>query len=177
MSSETSEKSAYLAKRPGFSGRTSGTFQKGADSRRPAGLRLEDGRTLASIARKKSPELLRLLYKAAKNEDVPWPVRVRCAELVIERGHGKPVQPVLQATERPIDAYTLEELQAIAEGRLPRLVHESAGRTVESECTEISDGSVVETSDTTISSNPTLDRASGPVYPAGTAFLTADEGK
>jgi len=41
-----------------------------------------------------APEAVQFQYDTMKSPEAPWPVRVRCAELLADRGLGKPVQSV-----------------------------------------------------------------------------------
>lgn len=101
----------------------SGSFRKGDDPRRPQGQRLYDGMTVAQIARLHGPECIELWLKAMGDEKAPWNARIRAAELVMERGHGKAISVVdMQVTHhRPLVTLSTEELEAIAAGEIPEL--------------------------------------------------------
>jgi hypothetical protein len=99
-----------------------GQFKKGEDSRRAGGgMRLYDGYTLSELARKRTPECINLLVRAMQGEDVPWPVRVRATEILLDRGHGRAVSLVeMNVTHnRDITSLTRDELRAIAAGHVP----------------------------------------------------------
>lgn len=54
------------------------------------------GRTMEKInnlARKHSERAIHLLVKAMDDETAPWNIRIRAAELVLDRALGKPVTP------------------------------------------------------------------------------------
>jgi hypothetical protein len=106
-----------------FPKRHAGQFKKGDDPRRLGGAKLYGGMTLAQMARKRTPECLALLTKAMQGEDVPWPVRVRAAEILLDRGHGKAVSVVeMNVTHnRTLADLTMDELHALAAGEQPRM--------------------------------------------------------
>jgi len=100
----------------------SGSFRPGDDPRRPNGLKLYDGMTLAQMARKRTPKCLELLERAMEDESCPWAVRVRASEILLDRGHGRAVSVIEMSVthERPITSLTRDELRAIAAGQAPR---------------------------------------------------------
>lgn len=105
-----------------FPKRHAGQFRKGHDPRRLGGAKLFDGMTVAQIARKSTPRAIALLERAMDEEAAPWAVRIRAAEILLDRGHGKPVSVVEMQVNHTRDIATLtrDELRAIAAGHAPR---------------------------------------------------------
>ena len=97
-----------------------GGFKKGDDPRRAGGMRVYDGQTLAQMARQRGPKCIELWERAIDDEDLPWPVRLRASELMMDRGYGKAVS-VIETHSRPLESLSNEELEAIAAGQAPRL--------------------------------------------------------
>lgn len=72
------------------------TFAKG-QSGNPNGRpkhRLPDGRTLSEAARDYAPEALLTLANIAKDDSAPTAARVSAASALLDRGFGKPTQPI-----------------------------------------------------------------------------------
>lgn len=82
-------------------------------------MRLYDGLTLAQMARKHTRSCVALWLKAMRDENVPWPVRLKASEYIMDRGYGKAVS-VIETNSRPLESLTLAELEAIAAGEQPR---------------------------------------------------------
>jgi hypothetical protein len=108
----------------------SGSFRTGYDPRRVGGYKAVDGMTIAQMARQRGPKCIELWERAMDDEQIPWPVRLRASELMMDRGFGKAVS-VIETHSRPIQSLTREELEAIASGETPRLPITIAGEAVE----------------------------------------------
>lgn len=96
-----------------------GGFRKGDDPRRAGGMRIYDGLTLAQMAREYGPECIDLWVKAMRDEELPWPVRLKASEYIVDRGYGKAVS-IIETQSRSLQSMTLAELEAIARGEQPR---------------------------------------------------------
>ena len=67
-----------------------------------SGGRKEMPEDLKGAFRKASPDALRLLVKIVNNEEAKDPDRIRAAEIILDRGYGKPRQAVdLDASSIP----------------------------------------------------------------------------
>jgi len=126
---ESSEKQAYLEKRPGFSGRTNGSFSK--DGRKNIGKLIMDGVTFRDACRAEAPKCLELLKLARDNEDVPFPTRVAAAIHLLDRGYGKPKESLEVTQGRPLASLDVEAIRAEIEALR---AGESAERVIE--CTD-----------------------------------------
>lgn len=104
--------------KPGM--RNPGSFKSGYDPRRIGGTRVYDGMTLAQMARKHGPEVLELWLRAMRDEELPWPIRLKASEYIMDRGFGKAVA-VIETTPRSLASLSNDELEAIAAGESPRL--------------------------------------------------------
>lgn len=125
MTQEAKEYEHPQGLRPGM--RHSGQFKAGNDVRRFARY-LSNGRTLASIARDHTETAVNVLVQVATGvmPDVKPSDRVRAAELLLDRGHGKATQVVqLDASQATIVKLTTEQLERIAAGALPAIEGES----------------------------------------------------
>src|SRR6266496_6518616 len=71
-------------------------FQKG-QSGNPGGRPRVLG-DVQELARQKSPEAICTLAEIMQNEKAPPAARVAAANSLLDRGYGKPMQPVSQAT-------------------------------------------------------------------------------
>lgn len=167
---ETSEKQAYLAKRPGFGGVTRGSFSKGG--RKNPGKVLWDGVTFRDACRAEASKCLQLLKKARDSDEVPWAIRVQAANALLDRAFGKAVQQLEVAQVRPLAELPWDELRAEIAALRGR---ESAREPllIEGELsTSASEASVVDASDTTALKTPTSNQerlscsVSPPLYPA-----------
>src|SRR6185503_7864885 len=68
------------------------------------------------LARERSPEALNLLANVMRDEKAPPAARVAAANALLDRGYGKPTQPISQTLTK-IDPSTMsdEELAAIVQ--------------------------------------------------------------
>lgn len=82
-------------------------------------MRIYDGLTLSQMARKHARTCVALWLRAVRDEQLPFPVRLKASELIMDRGYGKAVS-VIETHSRPIESLTLAELEAIAAGEQPR---------------------------------------------------------
>jgi hypothetical protein len=82
-------------------------------------MRIYDGLTLAQMAREYGPECIDLWVKAMRDEELPWPVRLKASEYIVDRGYGKAVS-IIETQSRSLQSMTLAELEAIARGEQPR---------------------------------------------------------
>jgi hypothetical protein len=104
--------------RPGM--RHNGQFQTGNDGRRFV-QKLANGRTLASYAREYTQEAVEVLVSVVKGDmaDVRPSDRIRAAEILLDRGHGKAPQVVqLEPSPATVVNMTRAELRAIAAAAL-----------------------------------------------------------
>jgi hypothetical protein len=78
--------------------------------RSPEGIR-----SLQELARQKSPEAIITLANIMNDEKAPPAARVAAANALLDRGYGKPIQPISQTLAK-IDPSSIsdEELAAIA---------------------------------------------------------------
>ena len=69
------------------------------------------------LARQQSPEAINTLVAIMQNEKAPPAARVAAANALLDRGYGKPTQPISQTLAK-IDPSTMsdEELAAIVRG-------------------------------------------------------------
>ena len=105
--------------RPGM--RHEGQFKPGNDPKRFPSRRLPDGRTLASLARDYTEESVNVLVSVARGEmtGVRPSDRVRAAEILLDRGWGKPKENVaVELTVNSLPTLTRDQLRAIAAGAL-----------------------------------------------------------
>ena len=117
----TPEPKTYLypqGLRPGM--RHEGQFKAGEDERRllPP-RRLPNGRTLASLARDYTEESVNVLVSVVTGtmSDVKPSDRIRAAEILLDRGWGKPKETVqLELTTANVTTLTRDQLRAIAAG-------------------------------------------------------------
>lgn len=65
------------------------------------GVRLKDPKALIQLARTHTEEALNTIIILMQSEGSPPAVRMRCAEILIERGYGKAPQAILIQDERP----------------------------------------------------------------------------
>ena len=88
-------------------------FQKGV-SGNPGGRPKVLG-DVQELARQKSPEAINTLSTIMHNEKAPPAARVAAANALLDRGYGKPTQPISQTLAK-VDPSTIsdEELVAIA---------------------------------------------------------------
>lgn len=70
-----------------------GRFVSGAPSPNPSG-RPETSKEMVEAARAVSPEALQFLLTTMRNTKAPRRDRIRCAEIIIERAHGKSPQAI-----------------------------------------------------------------------------------
>src|SRR6476620_448822 len=87
-------------------------FQKGI-SGNPGG-RPKVLADVQGLAREKSPEAINILANVMRDEKAPPAARVAAANALLDRGYGKPTQPISQTVAK-VDPSTLsdEELAAI----------------------------------------------------------------
>ena len=87
-------------------------FQKGT-SGNPGGRPKVLG-DVQELARERSPEALNILANVMRDEKAPPAARVAAANALLDRGYGKPTQPISQTLTK-IDPCTMsdEELAAI----------------------------------------------------------------
>jgi hypothetical protein len=73
-----------------------------------------------NLARKHSERAIHLLVKAMDDEAAPWNVRIRAAELILDRALGKPVTPTEIKVEGDISIQHqhLLAIKAMADRRL-----------------------------------------------------------
>ena len=71
------------------------TFQPG-QSGNPAGRQKKslEHKSLEELARCESPEALRTLVRLHKNRKIPASARVAASIAILDRGYGKPTQPI-----------------------------------------------------------------------------------
>jgi hypothetical protein len=100
-----------------------GSFKKGPDPRRAVGLRLVNGRTLASYAREYTLEALETIVGVMRDANARPADRAKAAEMIIDRGWGKAVSVVHMETNdvAEIRELTRDALLAIANGHTPSL--------------------------------------------------------
>ena len=87
-------------------------FQKGT-SGNPGGRPKVLG-DVQELARERSPEAIKILANVMRDEKAPPAARVAAANALLDRGYGKPTQPISQTLTK-IDPCTMsdEELAAI----------------------------------------------------------------
>jgi hypothetical protein len=69
-------------------------FQKGADPRRNLGGRPKAEVEVISLAREQTTNAINRLVEIMNDEAAPAAARVRAAELILERGWGRPSQDI-----------------------------------------------------------------------------------
>jgi hypothetical protein len=92
-------------------------FAKGV-SGNPGG-RKKVPENVGDIAREATPDAIRTLIKIMKSEKASFAVRAYCAEKVIDRGYGKPLQQnnvMIGTAQRSIRELSDAELMQIIEG-------------------------------------------------------------
>ena len=89
-------------------------FKKGLPSANPGGRPKVLG-DVQELARQKSPEGINTLSNVMNDEKAPPAARVAAANALLDRGYGKPTQPISQTLAK-VDPSTIsdEELVAIA---------------------------------------------------------------
>jgi hypothetical protein len=66
------------------------------------------------LARQKSPEAINTLSNIMHDEKAPPAARVAAANALLDRGYGKPTQPISQTLAKDPSSISDEELAAIA---------------------------------------------------------------
>ena len=61
---------------------------------------------LQELARERSPEAINILAKVMRDEKAPPAARVAAANSLLDRGYGKPTQPISQTLTK-IDPHTI----------------------------------------------------------------------
>lgn len=100
-----------------------GAFKRGHDPRRAVGLRLVNGRTLASYAREYTVEAVQVLAEVLRDPQQKACDRLKAAEYLLDRGWGKAVSVVQMEVNdtAEIRELTREALLALANGHAPAL--------------------------------------------------------
>ena len=106
---------------------------------------LPNGRTLASLARDYTEESVNVLVSVVTGQmtDVRPSDRIRAAEILLDRGWGKPTETVqLELSAANVRGLTTTELMAIASGALPPIDGEATVVTTslppQHDCEEVS---------------------------------------
>jgi hypothetical protein len=100
-------------------------FEKGK-SGNPGGRPKVVGEVQA-LARQHTPEAIKTLALIMHDENAPPAARVSAANAIIDRGYGKPTQPMSSSPmAKPLDQMTDEELAAIASGATENCAPNSA---------------------------------------------------
>lgn len=81
---------------------------------------------LQKLARTHTVDAVNVIVEIMKNEKNEPGVRLRAADIVLERGHGKPYQPHTGSDGEPLDLQNITtealfELYAKVGGQLPKL--------------------------------------------------------
>lgn len=71
--------------------------------------------TVSELAQGYTSEAIDVLAEIMRDDEAPHAARVRAAESLLDRGHGKPVQASVDLdpdkTELPFDGWTIERLE------------------------------------------------------------------